>query len=276
MPDLEKVELEHSPTFSRNRNGDSLTHRYKILGVSDPLLTTDFWPARGDHHSVYSYLTLSDFRAEKMQDSHDIILLTETWSYERQDQPIVDGREIWRWSIATQNQNITTTPYGQIHYPTSANYGTLLNVNKDSVDGVDVLRPITTLTINKVVSFITADGIAALNAVKGAVNASTWFGYAIGEVLCNGIEVATRPDGFIDVSFEFTIAQRLPPQNVVVNGSAIVVDAGPWDFIWFDYVEKPTTSGSNTFRTRVIKSAHYAQVYPYMNFGVLGLTGPWT
>lgn len=270
-------ELQGSPVMQRDETGDVITHNYRVEGTNYAPDTVIFWPDHLAPHLIYPLMTLRSIRTRVPADENAVYLTME-YKVDR-SADFVDGREYWEWDMGSTQEHITSVkqPSYQIHYPSaSAVVGVAIGVNGDEVEGTDVFRPLTSLRIRKIVSYITADGVSALNNLQNTVNLYPWFGYLPGEVLFLGSRIANRPDGFIDLEMSFLIRKTAPPATFVLfNGSSVQVQAEAWDYLWLRYGNKPTYDGTQSYRVSTIQSLHIARVYERANFALFGLAGPW-
>lgn len=130
------------------------------------------------------------------------------------------------------------------------------------VEGVDVLVPVMRESYVKVFkkSAITTSYKRKIGKLTGRVNKSSFKGWDAGEVLfCGASYSAAQSDSEITVTFQFAIQ---PNEAQYKLGSTTVNKKG------FEYISvAQKTSGSNV----VIEFAHLNQVYPYADFGELGI-----
>ena len=145
---------------------------------------------------------------------------------------------------------------GPFNGMTPPNFGALINVSDDSVDGVDIPVATYDFTITKVVPGSEVAAIkTAIFACTGKKNDDDWNGFEAGEVLFLGAEGSSRANGDYEIVFKFSALENA--EDLVVDGTIPVDEKLGWDYLWVRYeLTKDPVTGE------LVKRARAAYVVP--------------
>ena len=168
-----------------------------------------------------------------------------------------------------RNQSIQT----RAKYPNDApDYGGAIEVdNEGNVNGVDVTMPVLNFTETHTMagSRVTTSYKKTVAALTGTVNASSFRGFASGEVLflgASGTKRSKKANAPWEITFRFAVS---PNESSVKVGDLKVASKFGWDYLWVKYADKVAENRKNVVKKPV--AAYVEQVYPAGDFGKLGL-----
>lgn len=262
-----------SRTITRDERGSTVVRKYEVQ-ATDPeqLLHTGIdIPYHGQQHPTIPYLFVDTIELEPASDGRSTIMLVTYREPDHGSLTIYD--EEWTWSISTEVRNVDSVidPSKQLHYPVHASVGSVIGFDGEQVEGVDVLRPSTTLVVKKNYSFIGPYQREIIQASMAKVNFDMWFGYFPGQVLFIGADIRQVRTSMWEVTYQFNIKHYVGLQYVqLYTGELVWINPYPHDYIWFRYSD----IDSGTSVQRGIKSVHMARVYDPADLHVLGLVGP--
>ena len=168
----------------------------------------------------------------------------------------------------TQKITQTISPL-QVHkYGANApDFQGAINVDDNSVNGIDIIVPVFNFSETRVVNKLNIDTgfkLSIFNLV-GKVNASSWHGFAAGEVLFAGASGA-KSGRFGDWEITYKFAASPNKTNITI-GSITGINKKGWEYLWVRY-EKSTDQNC---LIQIPKSVYVHEVYPSANFSALGL-----
>lgn len=156
-------------------------------------------------------------------------------------------------------------------YPDSApDYGGAIGVDDDNnVTGCEIVMPVMTFTethwySNSKVSTSFKKQLAELT---GCVNASSFKGYAAGEVLFQGASGTRRGKKSSDkweITYKFAVS---PNVNRVQVGDISVGKKDGWDYLWVKYHPEVDSNAKTLIKTP--KYAYVEKVYERKDFSIL-------
>jgi len=168
------------------------------------------------------------------------------------------------------NQKITQT----IAPLTVRSYGTqppdfkgAINVDDNSVNGIDVIVPVYNFSETKQVSQdLINDGFkSSIFTLVGRVNSSAWHGFAAGEVLFMGASGSRHGrTGDVELNYKFAAS---PNKNNITIGTITGIEKKGWEYLWVRY-EKSTDQNC---LIQIPRAVYVHQVYESGNFAALGL-----
>ncbi len=168
-----------------------------------------------------------------------------------------------------RNQSIQT----RAKYPNDApDYGGAIEVdNEGNVNGVDVTMPVLNFTETHTMagSRVTTSYKKTVAALTGTVNASSFRGFASGEVLflgASGTKRSKKANAPWEITFRFAVS---PNESSVKVGDLKVASKFGWDYLWVKNADKVAENRKNVVKKPV--AAYVEQVYPAGDFGKLGL-----
>ena len=150
---------------------------------------------------------------------------------------------------------------------TPRNYGGLIGVTDDGVEGVDIDTAVSTFTETTYLYpwFLTSSYIAFLSRAYGRINDTPFRGFAIGEVRFLGASGSyRRGDRTVEMTFKF--AESPNAQNIQIGDITVPFKFG-WDYLWVRWADM--RRGGITVKVPI--EAYTEQVYYGMNFGMLGI-----
>jgi len=156
-------------------------------------------------------------------------------------------------------------------------YGAI-NVDGDSVNGVDIVVPSLKMTYRTKLSkgFVSVSWVRKVAAITGTTNAQPFYGFDPGELLFMGIsgEESTQSDPQVTFSFQASSNFSEPQIYDVVETdgeTTVEMTKKGWEYLWFYYetVEDPTTKRTKPKPVDV----YINQIYDESDFTVLGIGG---
>jgi hypothetical protein len=147
------------------------------------------------------------------------------------------------------------------------NYGGLIGVTDDGVEGVDIDTVVSTFseTVYFYPWFLTTSYIAFLARAYGCVNNMPFRGFAPGEVRFLGTSGAYRQgDKAAELTFKFAVSPNA--QNIRVGDMTIPFKYG-WDYLWVRWADMK----QDNVTVKVPIEAYVEQVYQGLNFITLGI-----
>ena len=150
---------------------------------------------------------------------------------------------------------------------TPRNYGGLIGVTDDGVEGVDIDTAVSTFaeTIYLYPWFLTSSYIAFLARAYGCINNTPFRGFATGEVRFLGASGSYRAgDKFAELTFKFAVSPNA--QGIRVGSMTIPFKYG-WDYLWVRWADMKM--GNVTVKVPI--EAYVERVYQPLNFYSLGI-----
>jgi len=148
-------------------------------------------------------------------------------------------------------------------------FGGLINVTKDSVEGVDLDVAVSTFSETHYFppEFVTTNYMSFINRAYGRVNGYPFRGYAPDEVRFLGVSGSYKGnERWVELTYRFAVSPNMD--------GLWIGDIGPiwkpgWAYVWVRY-EDQADSDAGALVKRPI-GAYVEQVYPYLNFSSLGI-----
>jgi len=150
---------------------------------------------------------------------------------------------------------------------TPRNYGGLIGVTDDGVEGVDIDTAVSTFTETTYLYpwFLTSSYIAFLSRAYGCINNTPFRGFAVGEVRFLGASGSyRRGDRAVEMMFKFAVSPNAT--NIRIGDITVPYKYG-WDYLWVRWADM--RRGGITVKVPI--EAYVEQVYEGMNFGMLGI-----
>ena len=150
---------------------------------------------------------------------------------------------------------------------TPRNYGGLIGVTDDGVEGVDIDTAVSTFTESVYFYpwFLTSNYVAFLSRAYGRVNNAPFRGFDIGEVRFLGASGGCRRgDKAVELTFKFAVSPNA--QNIWIGNIYVPFKFG-WDYLWVRWADMKY--GGVTVKVPI--EAYVEQIYYGMNFGSLGI-----
>jgi len=148
------------------------------------------------------------------------------------------------------------------------NYGGLIGVTDDGVEGVDIDTAVSTFseTVYFYPWFLTSSYVAFLARAYGCVNTSAFRGFDVGEVRFLGASGSYRSgDKVAELTFKFAVSPNA--QNIRIGNMTIPFKYG-WDYLWVRWAEMKYGNVS----VKVPIEAYVEKVYQGLNFYSLGIS----
>jgi len=151
---------------------------------------------------------------------------------------------------------------------TAPDFGNLIGVTKDSVEGVDVTIPQFRFSETHEFSTSTITGAYKLTlfSLTGCVNNETFKGLSAGECLFLGASGAQK--GEEDWSITYSFAAQPNASSLSVGSISGIVKRG-WDYLWVRYEDAEDTTAKRLVKKPI--AAYVEQVYTYASFSGLGI-----
>jgi hypothetical protein len=150
---------------------------------------------------------------------------------------------------------------------TPRNYGGLIGVTDDGVEGVDIDTAVSTFseTVYLYPWFLTSSYVAFLARAYGCINNSPFRGFAVGEVRFLGASGSYRAgDKFAEMTFKFAVSPNA--QGIRIGNMTIPFKYG-WDYLWVRWADMKM--GNVTVKVPI--EAYVERVYQPLNFYSLGI-----
>jgi hypothetical protein len=147
------------------------------------------------------------------------------------------------------------------------NYGGLIGVTDDGVEGVDIDTAVSTFseTVYFYPWFLTSSYVAFLARAYGCVNTSPFRGFAVGEVRFLGASGSYRSgDKAAELTFKFAVSPNAT--NIRIGSMTIPFKYG-WDYLWVRWADMKY--GNVTVKVPI--EAYVEKVYQGLNFYSLGI-----
>ncbi|OHB51766.1 MAG: hypothetical protein A2Y12_01390 [Planctomycetes bacterium GWF2_42_9] len=168
----------------------------------------------------------------------------------------------------TQKITQTISPMQVTKYGANApDFQGAINVDDNSVNGVDIIVPVFNFTETRIVKSLNIDNAFKLSLFNlvGKVNASGWHGFAAGEVLQAGVSGA-KSGRFGDWEITYKFAASPNKTNITIGTIAGINKKG-WEYLWVRY-EKSTDQNC---LIQIPRAVYVHQLYESGDFSLLGL-----
>jgi hypothetical protein len=152
-----------------------------------------------------------------------------------------------------------------------------ININSDgSVEGVDIIIPFTTLTLNYTVdpSEMNDTYVGTLCRMVGTVNGNDFKGFRAGELLFTRCSGRKRNSEAWDLSFGFGVSENKDAHSTSpivignIDGGSPIEKRG-WDYLSVFYDHNPDPAAK--IRETVPTNVYICQVYHDSDFSLIGL-----
>jgi hypothetical protein len=219
--------------------------------------------------------------AKLREESYGVLTATVQWSAiprPADEEPSgTDPGYEFSFQVATENvkqkAGFAVVSQGAASGKTAPDNGGLIGVTDTGVEGVDVIVPNLSFSIDRHVaaSAVTQAYVVALSRLVGRVNSDNFKGFAPGEVLATSARGSIRSvsDDSVplwSLSFGFSVSPNI--ENATIGGLEVEAKRG-WDFLEIHYEEEEDTTNKLTLKKPFAYTVH--QVYQYANFAAFGL-----
>lgn len=272
------IEIIEQP--GRSLSGDTYERRYLVTGTMSDTEARD--AVLGEAPLVYGSLRRDDVRVEELRGRVGHWLAEVSYISADIAEPVT-GDQWFSMSSRVETTRITRSretvgtfaPSGE----TAVDYGNLIGVTPDGVDGVDIQVPIYSFTVDKYLApNIGADAnyirditrlIATVNkdpfSVRTAMDETgSTIVFEPHEVLLLGASAGRRGDQPWEFRFEFAASPNI--DDLDISGIAGIVKRG-WDYLWLRY-ETFEDSAQRVLLRKPI-AAYVEQVYGEGDFNRL-------
>lgn len=190
-----------------------------------------------------------------------------------------NGNEIsFTFSGTTSGATQTVTQgYAYQKYGTGPDYAGAINVDKDGVQGVEIVIPKLEFQIEKVIPKADSNGnprkwfayLMTILRLTGRVNAAPIWDFAQRELLFLGADYNAKGGGDVAFTYKFVASpNRLAANNNALTiGSINNIEKFGHDYLWIDY--RAVESGG--FIVREPRTVHVHRVYEDGDFTLLGI-----
>ena len=147
------------------------------------------------------------------------------------------------------------------------NYGGLIGVTDDGVEGVDIDTAVSTSSETAYFYpwFLTSSYVAFLSRAYGCVNNAPFRGFSDGEVRFLGASGSyRRGDKAVEMTYKFAVSPNA--WNIRIGSMNIPFKYG-WDYLWVRWADMKQSGVT----VKIPIEAYVEQVYTGMNFGSLGI-----
>jgi hypothetical protein len=228
--------------------------------------------------SPYSIMTLDSFEYSPIRDlagtgdDNEERILTLNFAYAYPSEFNNNG-ERWRYNFKTELSKITavkTSDDVQHIGPDDPDTGLAIGIDGDTVNGVSVYRPASSLTVEKIFTARPSnDYLETIRDIQGTTNNGQWDAFRLGEALFLGASFERQNDGKWVGTYNFNIQPDKPAESLEFSDGVLrSIPAAP-----HDYVAVRFAKGNTGVPSRNIKDAHVYTVYNSSNFDQLGLIG---
>jgi hypothetical protein len=168
--------------------------------------------------------------------------------------------------------HITQSRLTRNRYPApgeiAANYFGAIGVNGDTVEGTDITIPVFNFNETHQIpnNLVTAAYKMILFNLTGKVNNDTWKGFAKGEVLFLGANGTQSGKRHWEISYNFAASPNVTGLRL---GEITGIAKEGWDYLWTQFTEDEDSAAHVLIKRPI--AAYVEQVYPYGNFGSLGI-----
>jgi hypothetical protein len=148
------------------------------------------------------------------------------------------------------------------------NFQGAISATQDSIEGVDITVPVYNFSETHYIdpAFVTGAYKASLFYLTGTVNTGPFRGFAAGEVLFLGAAGSVRGQENWEITFRFAASPNVMGLSVGAIGG--IAKRG-WDYLWIRYADVEDTAAKMLVKQPL--AVYVEQVYPYTNFGGLGI-----
>lgn len=202
--------------FSSNRTSQSREHLFELRGFDT---VQDAWSALSSNYGWDNEVESIDVEEDSSGANQ---LFTGRVRYSREMDDV--SRSI-SFEVAGSQSKMTqslSTRGGWSAYDTPRNYGGLIGVTDDGVEGVDIDTAVSTFseTVKFYSWYLTSSYIAFLARAYGCVNSAPFRGFEAGEVRFLGVSGAYRTgDYMFEMTFKFAVspnAWNIPIGNMII------------------------------------------------------------
>jgi hypothetical protein len=265
---IEITESYESLEITRSYDEESLEVKAHILGTEDTSAAeTAFFTWLSTHPSVTG-ATLKQTNVKHL--GGGVHEATATY-YQSAPEVIKTIRYRTTGQTARIIQGYGTVYSAQLGGGTPPNFGGLIGVTRDGVEGVDVPIPSFSFSIDFRFSAVSQAYLYLCHQLTGCVNTVPYLGLAAGELLFTGIdgEVGVGSGGTIilsssPISFNFEASPNLSSLQVA---SFTVPFKYGWDYLWPRTVEE----ANNNTVIRKTTSIHVDRVFRWADLSLLGI-----
>lgn len=242
--------------------------------TTNPPSYTAVYTAAGSNDSAY-------VRAYALAATPAIVALLDVGTLYRQDLAVDPaGFEQWKVTVpygkneqAAGSYRLTfDTTGGTVHvassketigkYPaaTAPDYKQLIGVNKDDVEGADIVIPALKVSVhfNHPAAIITIARIKYLADITGLVNSATFLTFAAGEVLFLGASGSEGTDAETEVTYQFAMSANAA--SLTIGDVANIVKKGH-ELAWIKYKDAVDTVGSDDLPVKQPEFVYVERVY---------------
>lgn len=291
----EKIE---SRTLTETPDGLTLKRVYLVQGTTDEFEALNLLPALNSQYLDKNLYVTSRNVAYQSNAEND------TWycnvDYAKKAINNNNNRQAntgsWELDLSAQSVHVQNVrkEADQTNYPNTATVGTIVGLNDNSVEGVDIFAPSGTLTITtwRRPGTVTDEYISNVWGLTGRVNDEAFTGdygsWNKGEMLFMGPRISRTGNNMVQVQYRFALAKnrdditftwyKLQNGEILDNTENNVVKEG-WQYLWFRYREFPVAPGGTKYdpnsetKKSLIISGHVSTVYEYGSFSQIDLEG---
>lgn len=222
--------------------------------------------------------TMMVLKSVTVAETENIELYIVTGTYESLQRDDKGDPLQYTFSGTTTGATQTVTQgYAYQKYGTGPDYAGAINVDKDGVQGVDIVIPKLEFQIEKVIPKADANGnprkwfayLMTILRLTGRVNGAPIWDFAQRELLFVGADYNAKGGGDVTFTYKFVASpNRLAANNNALTiGSISNVEKFGHDYLWIDY----RAIESSGFIIREPRTVHVHRVYEDGDFTLLGI-----
>lgn len=181
------------------------------------------------------------------------------------------GESVISFDTTGGRQHITQSKQTLRRYPSNAlDMRGAIGVSGDAVEGVDIVTPVFEFaeTHYRPSANMQPAYIQTLYQLTGRVNASSFRGFAAGEVLFLGATASRRGAGDWQVTYRFAASPNA--SGIVIGNISGIIKRG-WEYLWVRYVDDDGGEGEPRGLVKVPVGVYIERLYDDADFALLDI-----
>jgi hypothetical protein len=265
---MTETELFENAECTQDEDGFKLRRYFDVDEDDEYTAIANFSIKIGDAHPYATTAYVSSITAKPVDESHCRVLVEYT-PRTREASENAYG-ETWEFEIASQLVHINSVTAEALQTSYGQDVGTAIGVDGDSVNGVDVYRPLNTVRVTEhVTNGNISAKISTINSLIAKVNATTWKDWDASCVLYLGAQIRRNKEDDWLVTHSFQTGRLVAQDSITLadgtSTGALTIPA--FSYMWFQHETQIVDGAPKHY----IKSVHIATVYESGNLGALNL-----